>query len=147
MHAKKGAAWCTHCKQNSTKELQAVAKDGVKVSLNQAHCWSGHQNEVATRKSAKFLGWNVTSGTLRCEACSAGKAKQKNVPKLTASTNPGTKDKLVMNVDMSTVKAPKAANKKSSESDWAVLVDRRTNFKISSFHDRKSDMVKPMLEL
>ena len=61
----------------------------------------------------------MTSGTLRCEACSIGKAKQKNVPKVTTSTDLGTKDKLVVNIDISTVKAPKAANKKSSKSNWA----------------------------
>ena len=51
-----------------------------------------------------------------------------------------------MNIDVSSVEAPKVANKKLSRSNWAILVDRRTNFKISSFHDRKSDMVEPMLE-
>ena len=59
-----------------------------------------------TQICTKFLGWNVTSGSLRCEACSIGKAKQKNAPKLTASADAGAKDKSVMNIDMSTVKAP-----------------------------------------
>jgi hypothetical protein len=38
--------------------------------------------EDLTRKAAKQLKWELTPGSLGpCEACAAGKVKQKNVPK------------------------------------------------------------------
>ena len=52
----------------------------------------------------------TTSGTLKCEPCSIGKAKQRNVSKTTVSADVGAKDKLFMNLDVSTTKAPKEAN-------------------------------------
>jgi hypothetical protein len=58
-----------------------VATPAVPTTMNieKAHRLLGHQSEDATRKTAKHLGWNITSGTVQtCLPCTIGKAKQKN---------------------------------------------------------------------
>lgn len=50
--------------------------------VQEAHELAGHHNEVAIRKIAQHLGWEITRGPLKsCEGCAAGKAQQKDAAK------------------------------------------------------------------
>jgi hypothetical protein len=52
------------------------------MNIKTAHDALGHMDEEKTRKAAKYLGIEITRGSLKpCKDCAAGKAKQKNVPK------------------------------------------------------------------
>jgi hypothetical protein len=63
-------------------EIVGTTTDAItKVSIQQAHVRLGHPGEDMTRKIVKELGWTLIRGNLKpCNACAAGKAKQKNVP-------------------------------------------------------------------
>ena len=65
-------------------EIAGASKDQSPViSMQQAHERLSHPGEEMTRKIAKALGWTLTRGNLKpCEACSAGKANQMNVPQV-----------------------------------------------------------------
>ena len=104
----KGVIFCMYFKRD--QEMAAAATGGQEkprtVTVKQAHQLLGHCSEDATQKSAKHLGWSVKPGTLGpCTACAAGKAKQKNVPKLTEGV-PSTKEEPRIYLDISTIKRP-----------------------------------------
>jgi hypothetical protein len=46
-----------------------------------AHDFLGHCDKDMTHKAAREYGWLLTRSWKPCEACAAGRAKQKNVPK------------------------------------------------------------------
>jgi hypothetical protein len=52
------------------------------MNIKTAHDVLGYMDEENTRKTAKYLGIDITRGTLKpCKDCAAGKAKQKKCPK------------------------------------------------------------------
>jgi hypothetical protein len=56
---------------------------GPTMTINQAHDRLAHSGEENTQRTAKELGWTLARGNLKpCDACPTGKAKQKNVPKV-----------------------------------------------------------------
>jgi hypothetical protein len=62
------------------------------MTIEQARVRLGHSSEGATRKTAKALNWTLTKGTLKpCDACAAGKVKQKDVPKTSSMAPSNTK--------------------------------------------------------
>jgi hypothetical protein len=78
-----------------------------KTSIQQAHHKLGHCGEDIKRRAAKELGWTLTVGTMKpCEACTVGKAKQKNVPKIT-KTEPLKEGENRIFLDRATVKRTK----------------------------------------
>ena len=137
VHTNEGMIWCAYFKRNlddsedsQVDELIAIATDKTpKYTLTMAHSMLAHANEDDTRKTAKQLGWKLVPGSILCEACSAGKAKQKNVPKKTSPKATGSKDELEMHLDISTVKARKG-DKKPTQPVWVMLVDGRTNLEM-----------------
>jgi hypothetical protein len=125
-------------------EVGSVAKD-VKMTIKQAHDKLGHSSEDNTRKTAKQLGWEITPGTLRpCESCAAGKAKQKNVPKL-SDGEPAEEGKIRIYLDIATVKRQEG-QPKASKPNWRIMVDERTQLKFSDFFKTKNAMVEPTCE-
>ena len=104
---KKGFVFRMYFKR--THEMAMAATDkGTKMTVDQAHAKTGHCSEALTRKTAKYLGWDLSRGTMtNCAACAAaGKAKQKNMPKQsegTVATKPG--ERLFM--DIATIKKSK----------------------------------------
>jgi hypothetical protein len=55
-----------------------------KMNIRLAHSKLGHLGEDLTRRTAKHHGWKLTIGSMKpCVGCAEGKAKQKNVPKIT----------------------------------------------------------------
>ena len=77
----KGAIYCIYFKRAS--EVTGVAAVSArKVSVMKAHRIFGHPDEDKTRAMAKALGIELVPGGMEpCDACAAGKAKQKMFPR------------------------------------------------------------------
>ena len=114
-----------------------------------AHEKLGHMNEEATRKSAAHLGIELTRGTLEpCLACSAAKAKQKNITKHAEEKSKATEIGERLFTDIATVKAPMGVKAdKSGRPQWRIIVDEKSKMKFSGFFPKKSDMVEPTCEI
>jgi hypothetical protein len=65
--------------------------------------WLGHCDKDTTRKAAREYGLLLTGSWKPCEACAAGEAKQKNVPK-ESEHKPADKDANRIFLDIATVK-------------------------------------------
>ena len=82
----KGVLYCAYL--HRTAEVAAIGPDGnpvppVPMSIVKAHRQLGHCSEANTRAAAKALNWYITRGALKpCQACTIGKARQKNLPQL-----------------------------------------------------------------
>jgi hypothetical protein len=63
--------------------VAGAATDGApSIPIQQAHDRLGHPGEDMTRMMAKELGWKLSPENLKPgDACAAGKAKQKNLPR------------------------------------------------------------------
>eukprot|EP00957_Ditylum_brightwellii_P038657 2922379-Ditylum_brightwellii.AAC.1 len=80
-----------------------------------------------------------------CESCAVGKAKQKNVPKVSEhikSDKPGER----IFLDISTIKGEKDGPKVNVKNQWRIMVDECTSLKFSDFFKTKNGMVEPTLE-
>jgi hypothetical protein len=123
----------------------AVQDTLVKMSLVQAHDKLGHMSEDATRKTAKQLGWHMTSGHIHpCESCTVGKAKQRNVPKASEHVS-ATRPNERIYLDISAVK--KGADMKlTTKPYWRIMVDEATQLKFSDFFETKNGMIEPTCE-
>jgi hypothetical protein len=77
-----GVLWCVNMKRlDPISELEAEV-NLTSISIKKAHSLLGHMNEVYTKKSADYLGWTITRGSLgKCESCAIGKARQKDIGK------------------------------------------------------------------
>lgn len=62
-----------------------IKAEAMTMDYKVAHAKLGHLGEDATKAVAKHLGWTVTGETKKCESCEVAKAKQKSVPKESAS--------------------------------------------------------------
>jgi hypothetical protein len=104
-----------------------------------------HPGEDNTRKMAAALGWTITRGSLKpCDDCATGKAKQKNVPKVSKHLE-ATEDEPRVFLDITTVKSPKGGPN-VTKPNWRILVDERTQLKFLDFYDAKNGMVEPTCE-
>ena len=125
--------------------MATAANDKISTTIKQAHDKFGHRNEDATRKIAKQLGWELSPGSLgACKACTIGKAKQKNVPKLSEG-EPAKPGENRIYLDISTVKQKKD-HPKPTRPNWRIMVDERMQLKFSNFFKTKNGMVKPTCE-
>jgi hypothetical protein len=80
IYTPKGALYAMYIEREH--KIGAVTKN-IKMMIKQAHDKLGHCSEDLTQKMAKQLRWTINSRALGpCESCAAGKAKQKNVPKI-----------------------------------------------------------------
>ena len=79
----KGLLYAMYMKKAVTEVAGAGTDGGAKLLITEIHDKLGHVNEDMARKKAKVIGRNLTVGGMKqpCEACAAGKAKQKNAPK------------------------------------------------------------------
>jgi hypothetical protein len=136
----KGALYCMYFKRASEMAMSAT-ESGTKMNIMKAHDLLGHCSEEMTRETAKEMGW-ILSGTWKpCEACAAGKAKQKNVPK-ESEHKPATKGENRIFLDIATVKRTKE-NPSVTKPNWRIMVDERTGMKFSDFFETKNGMVEP----
>jgi hypothetical protein len=113
---------------------------GMKISVQQAHGRLGHCSEDAMRKVTKHLNWKVTGIMNPCDACAAGKAKQKNVPKIKEYEENDNLNRVFL--DIATIK-PGKDQPKPLKPVWRIMVDERTQLKFSDFFQRKNEMVEP----
>jgi hypothetical protein len=108
-----------------------------------AHERLGHVNEADTRKIAKALGWELTSGKMGvCEACTSAKAKQKNVVKESDHVLASKPNQCIF-LDIATIKKPDEEVSMLSTHVWRIMVDECTQLKFSDFFSSKSAMVEP----
>ena len=122
----------------------AAMAEVTKMTVMQAHQKLGHINEDMTRKVAKSLGWELTKGSLGvCEACSVGKAKQKNVPKESEHKTVATRPNQRIFLDLASVRAMEGMPK-PTKPQWRITVDEYTGYKTSGFYVKKDAMVAPM---
>jgi hypothetical protein len=78
----------------------------------------------------------LTGSWKPCEACAAGKAKQKNVPK-ESEHKPADKDANRIFLDIATVKKLKNGPN-VTKPNWRIMVDgKRTGMKFSDFYETK----------
>jgi hypothetical protein len=97
------------------------------VSIQTAHDRLAHPGEDNVRKTAKALGWTLTRGNLKpCDACASGKAKQRNVPKVSRHQPATDKNEVRIFLDLATVKSPKDGPR-MTKPNWRVMVDERGN--------------------
>ena len=87
-----------------------------KMSYTAMHNALVHAGEDITRKTAKYLGYELTGKAIKCERCAIGKMKQKSINKTTSTdrTKFKTGEKLYM--DISSVKGTRAGGSKY----WAM---------------------------
>ena len=77
---------------------------GKKTSIALVHDILIHVGWDQTRATAEYLEYEIRRGLLHpCEACTMGKAKQKNIPKAIKDV-PATKTNENMILDISTIK-------------------------------------------
>ena len=142
----KGAIYCAYLKRKNV-EVASASKANKLISVNLAHQIFGHGDEASTRKTAKALGFDLKQGTMKpCVSCSVAKAKQKNLPShgehvLSAESNGR------VFLDLSTVKPPGHLNVRVTKPHWRIIVDERTQLKVSDFFETKNGMVEPTCEL
>jgi hypothetical protein len=135
----KGALYCMYFKRGREMAMTATSPE-TKMNVMKVHGLLGHCNEDMTRATAKSMGWVLTGTWSQCEACAAGKAKQKNLPK--CDHTPAAKGANRIFLDLSTVKNPKSGPK-ISKPNWRIMVDERTGMKFSDFYATKDGMVEP----
>jgi hypothetical protein len=91
------------------------------------------------------MGWQLKPGTLKsCEAFAAAKAKQKNVPQVSAGT-PAKNGKNRIYLDIARVKQRKGMPT-ATKRNWRIMVNQRMGLKFSNFFDTKNGMVEPTCE-
>ena len=139
----KGVIFAIYIKRDG--EMAGAGADAVanvKLTIQQAHERLGHCGEDATRKAAKQLGWELTQGVMKpCDACTVGKAKQKNVPKVHLGEPLKDGEHRVF-LDISSVKHV-TGQPKTIKPNWRIIVDERTQLKFSDFFDTKNGMIEP----
>jgi hypothetical protein len=93
--------------EETTTNTKEALKKIFKINVKQAHEYLGHLGENTTRLTAKYLGMNLSRGTLPvCKSCAIAKVKQKNVPKETSGANKATEFNGRVFQDLSKIKVP-----------------------------------------
>jgi len=110
-------------------------------SINKAHQVLGHMSEEATHLTAKALGWHITMGKMMvCECCAIGKAKQKRV-KIDKPKEKRNEANGRIYLDLSRIVSPMSENQ-PRRPNWCMIVDEKTGYKTSTFHEKKGGMVE-----
>ena len=137
---KEGCVFAMHAKRTAVN----IAAAAVTMNIEKAHRLLGHQSEAATKKTANHLTWNITRGTMKpCLPCTIGKAKQKNTIKESDHESASVPGERVF-TDIASVKPKEGVN--PTKPHWCIKVDEKTQFKVSTFHKNKDDMVEPSCE-
>jgi hypothetical protein len=137
IHKPKGVVFC----MNLHPQVQLTEKALVAMTINDAHDRFGHVGEETPKVMAKGLGITLKPGAMvPCEVCTTGKARQKNLP-TNAEHEVAKKGKNRIFLDIISIK--NKDNKCVYKSNWRIMVDERTELKISDFFDTKNGMVEP----
>ena len=142
----KGAIYCGYFKRIVNEVAAAgVEPPELKLNIKQAHARLGHSNEATTRRTAQALGITITCSTmLPCMACTIGKAKQKNVPKLCVATRESIPGRTV-HLDIATVKS-KPGEPRMPIPNMCVIVCAASRIIFYNEYKRKNDMPEATCE-
>ena len=138
----RGMVFCIYLRRTSKGEMSAAA---IKMGIKKAHDQLGHADEDRTRAMAKYLGWDITRGTLGpCLSCAVGKAKRKNLhdSESRKATTPGER----LYLDIATIKE-KAGMPKVGKPHMRIIVDEATAKYFLHFFKKKNEMIEPTCEL
>jgi hypothetical protein len=146
VNTNKGMLFLICIKRNNEMANATVSDpEPVSITIQEAHAKLGHGGEEKTRRAAQALGWEIKKGGLTpCEACADGKSKQKNIPKESDHVEYKVSGGCVF-LDISTVKVY-VNGPKVYTSNWLMIVDERTNLKLSSYHEKKDGIVEMTCE-
>lgn len=142
---KNGLVFGMYLKRDTEVAGTAQENKPVKLTIQEVHNRLGHCDEDKTRKIATSLGWELVPGALGpCEACAAGKGKQKNVPKNYSDDDkkPIPADENRVFLDLATLKRRKG-DPKATKPNWRIMVTEREQLKFSDFFKTKDGMVEP----
>ena len=110
------------------------------MTLMDAHRKLGHCDVEKAKRTAKAMGWRLTSSTMDpCAACAMGEAKQKNVPKKSTrikATKPGER----LYHDISTITGNSDLG--CPKSQWHVSMDEYSQFAKSKFYKKKNRFIE-----
>ena len=132
-----------------SQEILGVAgdKSSVKIAVNEAHELLGHMSFPTTRAIAQELGWELTKGSHVCDACAAGKAKQKNIVS-NQSRSEMTENSGRIFLDISSVRNVEFLDLEVTPKPyWRIIVDERTQLKFSEFFGTKNGMIEPTCQM
>ena len=112
-----------------------------KIDINNLHTILGHCGEATARMTGKAHGYDVVGVFNPCEACSVGKARQKNINKEWKGGSMTAGERLY--VDISSIKGESYGGSKF----WALVVDDYSGYCWSYFLNHKSDLKVKLVEL
>jgi hypothetical protein len=132
--------------EETTTKAKEALKNIFKIKVKRAHKYLGHLSKDTTRLTAKYLGMNLSHGTLPvCKLCAIAKVKQKNVPKETSGMNKATEFNDRVFHDLSKIKVPEELGQiEIAKSNWHIAVDKALGYKRSAFFVTKRGIVDNM---
>ena len=92
------------------------------VTMDQLHAQLGHPNEQVVKNTAQCLGMNIKGSQTPCLHCAIGKAKQKNVPKVSFNLATAKGERLC--IDISYVNNTSLGGNQY----WLLIQDEFTNY-------------------
>ena len=111
------------------------------IEINDLHQILGHCGEASARLTGKALGYEVIGTFDTCEACSIGKARQKNVNKDWKGGSLIAGERLY--VDISSIQGVSFGGSKF----WALIVDDYSGYCWSYFMKTKSELKERVIDL
>ena len=111
------------------------------IDVNNLHKILGHCGEASARLTGKELGYEVIGTFDTCEACSIGKARQKNVNKDWKGGSLTAGERLY--VDISSIQGVSFGGAKF----WALIVDDYSGYCWSYFLKAKSELKEKVIDL
>ena len=139
------------CTQEEVANVATSSDKGsnqVKMSVQQAHEKLGHINESAMKEIAKSLGRSLTDNQpLNCATCTAGKAKQKSLKKVSVPNPEDEKDGYRASLDILMIKKNNQYPVTTNPNQRMIIVGAKLQLKFSHFDKSKHEMVEPTREL
>jgi hypothetical protein len=136
--------------KKAAKIIHELDEKLKKVNIANMHGMMGHMGEDSTRAVAKHLGIQLSQGTLKpCSDCAMAKAKKKALPKDSGHAICKQVNGRIY-LDLSSIKRPKHLSKLIkvvNMPNWRLMVEEKTQLKISDFYKTKKGMVEPTCEI
>ena len=126
--------------QRASHELANITfsiGEWLHMKVNEAHNRLGHCDKDPTCKMAKHVGIEIVHGNMKpCEPCTVAKARQQYVPKQSDHQQATDNNTQRIFIDISTVQE-NPGELTLSKPHWCIMVDERTNYKLSRFYEKK----------
>jgi len=142
IHTSRGYVMGVEMLPRETSSVAAVATDrGTELRWNDIHYKLSHVGEETIRHTAKYYGWTLKGSLNTCEDCALSKARQRNIPKETATKSTQKGERLF--IDISSVSGQSFGGR----TFWLLVVDDFTDYCWSFFLHEKSDLSVHMITL